>query len=67
MLLGWDRDNNIVYVLAELKIKGGVPAIHASRMKAVATNVRVAWSHDGTQRDKGSGEQLAAYTSANAF
>lgn len=59
VLLGWDRDNDIVYVLAELKIKGGVPAIHASRMKAIATNVRVAWPHDGTQRDKGSGDQLA--------
>lgn len=59
VLLGWDRDNDIVYVLAELKIKGGVPAIHASRMKAIAANVRVAWPHDGTQRDKGSGEQLA--------
>jgi len=58
-LLAWDRDNDIVYLLAELKIKGGVPAIHASRMKAIAANVKVAWPHDGTQRDKGSGEQLA--------
>jgi phage terminase large subunit-like protein len=58
-LLGWDRDNDIVYVLAELKIKGGVPAIHASRMKAIASNVRVAWPHDGAAREKGSGEQLA--------
>ena len=60
VLLGWDRDRDTVYVLAETKIKGGVPAIHASRMKAIAANVRVAWPHDGTQRDKGSGEQLAA-------
>ncbi|HVM77626.1 MAG TPA: terminase family protein [Stellaceae bacterium] len=59
VLLAWDRDSDTVYVLAEVKIKGGVPAIHASRMRAIAANVRVAWPHDGTQRDKGSGEQLA--------
>lgn len=59
VLLAWDRDNDVVYVLAEVKIKGGVPAVHASRMKAIAANVSVAWPHDGTQRDKGSGEQLA--------
>jgi hypothetical protein len=60
VLLGHDRDRDIVTVLAEAKIKGGIPAIHASRMKAIAANVKVAWPHDGTQRDKGSGEQLAA-------
>jgi phage terminase large subunit-like protein len=60
VLLGHDRDHDIVTVLAELKIKGGVPAMHASRMKAIAINAKVAWPHDGTQRDKGSGEQLAA-------
>ena len=59
VLLAWDRDSDTVFVLAEIKIKGGVPAIHASRMRSIAANVRVAWPHDGTQRDKGSGEQLA--------
>ena len=58
-LLAWDRDLDVVYVMAEVRIKGGVPAIHASRMKAIAANVPVAWPHDGTQRDKGSGEELA--------
>lgn len=62
VLLGWDREPNVdtIYVLAEVKIKGGVPAIHASRMKSIAANPKVAWPHDGTQRDKGSGEPLAA-------
>ena len=60
VLLGWDRDRDCIYILAEVKIKGCVPAIHASRMKAIAANVPVAWPHDGTQRDKGSGEQLAS-------
>jgi phage terminase large subunit-like protein len=60
VLLGHDRDHDVVTVLTELKIKGGIPAIHAARMKFIAANVKVAWPHDGTQRDKGSGEQLAA-------
>lgn len=60
VLLGHDRDNDVVTVLAEIKMKGGIPAMHASRMKHIAANVKVAWPHDGTQRDKGSGEQLAA-------
>ena len=61
VLLAWDRDNDCIYVLAEVKIPGGIPAIHASRMKAIAANVPVAWPHDGNQRDKGSGEQLAGF------
>ncbi len=36
------------------------PRIHASRMKALAAGIPVAWPHDGNQRDKGSGQQLAA-------
>jgi len=40
-------------------MKGSIPAQHAARMKAIAANVKVAWPHDGTQRDKGSGDQLA--------
>ncbi len=60
VLLAWDKDYDVVTVLAELKIKGSVPAIHASRMKAIAANIPVAWPHDGTQRDKGSGEELAS-------
>ena len=36
------------------------PAIHASRMRAMVANVPVAWPHDGTQRDKGSGGTLAS-------
>lgn len=60
VLLAWDKDYDCVYLLAELKIKGGIPAIHASRMRAIAANVPVAWPHDGNQRDKGSGKSLAS-------
>ena len=60
VLLAWDKDYDVIYVLEALKIKGGVPKAHAERMRAIAADVKVAWPHDGTQRDKGSGEQLAA-------
>lgn len=59
VLLMWDRDTDIVYVMAELKMRGASAPMHASRMKAIAANVPVAWPHDGAAHDKGSGEQLA--------
>ena len=59
VLLAWDRDQDVIYILAELKISDASAPIHVSRMRAIAPGVRVAWPHDGTQRDKGSGEQLA--------
>lgn len=60
VLMAWDREYDVIYVLHEIKIKGGVPKIHAERIKAIAAGVPVAWPHDGTQRDKGSGDQLAS-------
>ncbi len=59
VLLAWDRDYDVIYVLHELKIKNSIPKAHAERMRAIAANVPVAWPHDGNQRDKGSGKELA--------
>lgn len=59
VLIAHDRDRDDVYVLAEIKMKNAIPAQHAARMKAIAANVKVAWPHDGNQRDKGSGEELS--------
>jgi hypothetical protein len=58
-LLGWDRDNDIIYVLAELRIRNATPAQHAQRMKAIAVNAPVIWPHDGHSRERGSGMELA--------
>ena len=55
VLVGWCRDNDIATVLAEVKISGGVPAIHASRLRAIAENAPVAYPHDGAAREEGSG------------
>lgn len=65
-LLGWDRDRDIVYVMAEVKIRGGTPADHVSRMRSVfgahvVSTIPCAWPHDGNQREKGTGEQLQQF------
>lgn len=59
VLVAWDRDADTVYVLDAFKMAGGTPLNHASRMRSIAANVPVAWPHDGTQREKGSGSPLA--------
>ena len=59
VLLGHDRDNDIIYVLAELRMRNATPAQHAARMKIFAVNAPVIWPHDGHARERGSGTELA--------
>ena len=59
-LLGHNRDDDTVYVLAELKMSNAIPAQHCAAMRAIAANVPVAYPHDGNAREKGSGETLAS-------
>lgn len=58
--LAWDRDNDVLYVTDCYRVKDQSIVIHAAGIKARGEWVPVAWPHDGLQRDKGSGEQLAA-------
>ncbi len=64
VLIAWDRDNDIIHVLHAIRMVGVdgsiTPINHAAAMKPVAGGVPVAWPQDGNQRDKGSGEVLAA-------
>jgi phage terminase large subunit-like protein len=63
VLLAYDGAEDTIYVMAEVKISGGTPPVHVSRMRALARNlgdVRVAWPHDGSQREKGDGETLSS-------
>lgn len=60
VLLAWDRDTDCIHVMHTIRMTGGIPATHAAAMKGVAARVPVAWPHDGNNRDKGSGEALAA-------
>lgn len=57
--LAWDRDADCLYVTDAYRVKDSSIAIHAAGIKARGDWVPVAWPHDGLQRDKGSGEQLA--------
>lgn len=60
VLLAWDRDSDVIYVLEGFKISNATPPVHASRMKAVCWEAPVSWPHDGAAREHGSGESLAA-------
>ena len=57
--LAWDRDSDVVYVTDCYRVRDASIVIHAAGVKARGDWVPVAWPHDGLQRDKGSGEQLA--------
>lgn len=56
--LAWDRDDDVIYVTNEYRVKDAVPVIHAAALKPWGAMVPWAWPHDGLQRDKGSGTAL---------
>lgn len=65
VLMAWDKDADCLHVLHTIRMGGAqgsviTPLQHAAAMKAYASNIPVAWPHDGNNRDKGSGEALAA-------
>lgn len=57
--MAWDRDNDVLYVTAEYRVKEETPAIHSLALKEWGTNLVWSWPHDGLQHSKDSGEQLA--------
>ena len=59
VLCAYDADADVFYVLHAIRMADARPLDHAAAMKPLAVNAPVAWPHDGTQRDKGSGDQLA--------
>ena len=63
----WDRDNDIWYVTATYREKDATPPIHAAALRPWGTWVPIAWPHDGLNRDKGSGDQLAAQYRAHGL
>ena len=56
----WDRDNDVIHILFGFKMRDALPITHAFKMKQNGAALPVAWPQDGTSRDKGSGETLAA-------
>lgn len=61
VLILWDKDNDVIHVHHAIRLVGQLPIQHAAAMKPVGAGVPVAWPHDGTQRDKGSGEPLSKH------
>lgn len=65
--LAWDRDADTLYVTDAYRVRDAAIAIHAAAIRARGEWIPVAWPHDGLQRDKGSGEQLAAQYKAQGL
>jgi len=57
--LVWDRDNDVIYVIAAHRKREQTPALFSMSVKPWGAWLPWAWPHDGLQHDKGSGEQLA--------
>ncbi len=55
----WDRDADVLYVIACHRAREQTPAMFAAAVKPWG-DYPWAWPHDGLQHDKGSGEQLMA-------
>ena len=60
-LYAWDRDADVLYVIAAIRTKDGRPMDHAKPMKAWGADIPVAWPRDGKNREMGSGIPLAKY------
>jgi hypothetical protein len=65
--VAWDRDGDILYVIATHRAKAQTPALFAASVRPWGDWLPWAWPHDGLQHDKGSGEQLAAQYKAQGL
>lgn len=59
VLIAWDRDADVIYVIYAHRVADQLPLQHAVVMKEVAASVPVAWPKDGGDREKSTGEALA--------
>lgn len=56
--LAWDRDADVVYVVAAHRARAQTPLLFAASVKPWGDWLPWAWPHDGLQKDKGSGQAL---------
>lgn len=56
-MVAWDRDADVVYLIAEYRESRALPAIHAAAVKPWG-NWPVAWPHDGLNAEKSTGDEL---------
>lgn len=47
-----DRDNDVVYVVADFRKREATPVIHSAAIKPWGDWIPVAWPHDGLRKDK---------------
>lgn len=59
VLMAWDRDVDCIHIVHAIRVSGQSALQHATAMRLIAAAVPAAWPHDGHQRDKGSGHELA--------
>lgn len=59
VLMAWDRDADCIHIIKCVKMKDARAVDHSVAMKPWGA-VRAFWPHDGSTRDKGSGETLAS-------
>lgn len=65
--MAWDRDTDTLYVTDTYRVKDNSIVQHAAAIRTRGEWIPVAWPHDGLQRDKGSGQQLAAQYKAQGL
>jgi hypothetical protein len=58
VLLAWDRDADVVYVLNTVRLENPGPVEHVA-IRRIASDVRSAWPHDGHSNERGTGETIA--------
>lgn len=56
VLLAWDKDNDIIYIIHTLRMKDKLPIDHVAAMKPRGLDIPVAWPQDGTQRKEFEGQ-----------
>ena len=59
VLAAWDRDRDIIYIFHSYRAADALPIVHAEAIKRTASEVPIAWPHDGHARERGTGEPLA--------
>jgi phage terminase large subunit-like protein len=50
VLIAWDRDLDIIYVMHTYRAAGALPLVHSEALRAVCPEAPVAWPHDGNTR-----------------
>jgi phage terminase large subunit-like protein len=60
VLMIWDRDNDVIHVHHTIRMVDALPLQHWYAMKQIGADVPIAWPKDAGDREKSTGEPLAA-------